>query len=64
MTYQKAVEKIEQIIHEIEHGKLPVEEVTKKIKRSAELIEFCKKKLRSSKEELDKLLSNIDLDVD
>ncbi len=64
LTYEKAVEEIENIIKDIEYGELSVEEVNEKIKRASYLLEYCKKKLKKTKNELDKLLNNIDLDFD
>ena len=64
LTYEKALEEIETIIKDIEYGELSVEEVNEKIKRASYLLNYCKKKLKKTKTELNKLLDNIDLDID
>ena len=64
LTYETAVEEIENIIKDIEYGELSVEEVNEKIKRATYLLEFCKKKLGKTKKDLNKLLDNVDVDMD
>lgn len=59
MSYNKAVEEIENIIAKIEDEKLDMDELSKATARALELIKFCKLKLRSTESDIDKLLEDL-----
>lgn len=59
LTYTKAKMELEEIVKAIESGNLDVDALTQKVKRASELISFCKKKLTTTDEELQKLLDEI-----
>lgn len=59
LTYTEAKQELEQIVLEIESGKLEVDTLTEKVKRASELIAFCKSKLTTTDEELQKILNDI-----
>ncbi len=61
MTYDEALSELKNILQQLQEGKVPMEEMSLKVKRAAELVQFCKEKLRSTEEEVEKLLRNIDL---
>ena len=52
--YTTSKKKLEEIIEEIENSDVTIDDLSKKVKEARELIEWCKLKLRSTQEELDK----------
>lgn len=59
LSYTAAKQELEQIVSAIESGKLDVDALTEKVKRASELIAFCKSKLTTTDEELQKILNEI-----
>ncbi|RLD65798.1 MAG: exodeoxyribonuclease VII small subunit [Bacteroidetes bacterium] len=56
MNYEAAITELEQIVNEIEEGDISVDDLSTKIKRSSVLIKFCKQKLKSTEEDVDEIL--------
>jgi exodeoxyribonuclease VII small subunit len=53
MTFDEAFAELQTLLQQIEEGTdLPLEEVAAKVKRSAELIQFCRERLRGIDEDL------------
>jgi exodeoxyribonuclease VII small subunit len=53
MTFDEAFAELQTLLQQIEEGTdLPLEEVAEKVKRSAELIQFCRERLRGIDEDL------------
>ena len=50
ISFDQALKELQSIAHDIEQGKVTVEEMEKSIKRSKELLEFCQHKLRQIEE--------------
>jgi exodeoxyribonuclease VII small subunit len=59
MTYEKAYEELQQIISDIETGEISVDILSEKVKRAAELIQFCKEKLTSTENDVQKILEDL-----
>lgn len=59
ITYTQAKQELEEIVSAIESGELDVDALTEKVKRASELIAFCKGKLTTTDEELQKILDEI-----
>lgn len=59
LTYKSAMEEIESLVKLLEENKLDVDELREKVKRIAVLVEFCKEKLHSTEEEVNKVLKSI-----
>ncbi|NLX81906.1 MAG: exodeoxyribonuclease VII small subunit [Proteiniphilum sp.] len=59
LTYTKAKQELEQIVKSIESGTLDVDALTDMVKRASELITFCKEKLATTDDKLQKLLDEI-----
>ncbi len=59
MSYSEAKKELEAIVKSIETGELDVDLLTAKVKRASELITFCKEKLTTTDEELQKLLEEM-----
>lgn len=56
MKYSEAYEEIERIICEIENEQIGIDELTKKINRASELIQYCKTMISDTEKEVKKLL--------
>lgn len=55
LTYEKAMEELEQIVSKIEEGKMNVDFLAENLKRAKDLVAFCKKKLTSVDDEVSKI---------
>jgi len=60
LKYDEAIAELEQIVKEMEFGEISVDELSIKIKRSAFLIDFCKKKLKSTEEDVESILKEME----
>jgi exodeoxyribonuclease VII small subunit len=56
MTYDEALAELRNILRELQEGQTGLEALGAKVKRAAELVQFCKEKLRSIEEEVEDLL--------
>lgn len=52
LTYDKAYEKLEQLIEELEDGDVKLDKLTTKVKEANELIAVCENKLRKIESEV------------
>ena len=59
-TYGEAMTEIEEILEKIEKGELDVDELTDKVKRVASLLDLCKKKLKITEEEIQKVIEGLE----
>lgn len=59
-TYESALEELQNIIAEIEGEEISVDELSKKVKRAAELLKFCQQKLRQTENDVNEILSQFD----
>ncbi len=59
-TYQKSIDELRQIIEDIESEEISVDELDKKVKRGAKLIQECKEKLKSTEESVNQVLEDLD----
>ncbi|HLP51535.1 MAG TPA: exodeoxyribonuclease VII small subunit [Chitinophagales bacterium] len=55
LTYDKAYEKLEQLIEELEDGDVKLDKLTTKVKEANELIAICENKLRKIEGDIDKI---------
>ena len=60
LSYEDACAELEQIVHDMEHGDISVDELSEKIKRSAVLIRFCKQKLKTTEESVEAILKDLE----
>ena len=56
MKYEEAMKRLEEIVAEIEAGKLNMDKIGASLKEARELIKFCKDKLFETDEEIKKIL--------
>lgn len=60
ISYNEAIEEIEETLALIENEALDVDDLTEKVKRVSELIQLCKTKLHTTETEVRKVLDSID----
>lgn len=60
MKYTEAYEELMQIVADIENGEITVDELSKKVKRAAELIKICKSKLNETEEDVNQILRELE----
>ena len=60
ITYTQAITEIEEILEKIESGELDVDGLTEKVKRVADLLEICKKKLKNTEKEIQKVIEGLE----
>ncbi len=60
LTYTEAFGELQEIVAEIEDGRISVDELSAKVKRAALLIKICKNKLTSTEEDVNKILKELE----
>jgi exodeoxyribonuclease VII small subunit len=60
LTYKEAAEELEGIVAEIESEEIDVDVLAAKVKRAAWLIKTCKDRLRSTEDEVNRVLSGME----
>ncbi len=60
LTYDNALNELQNIVAEIEGEEISIDELSKKVKRAAELLKFCQNKLRQTEEDVNEILSQFD----
>ena len=60
ITYSAAIAEIEEILGKIESGELDVNGLTEKVKRVADLLDICKKKLKTTETEIQKVIDGLE----
>jgi exodeoxyribonuclease VII small subunit len=60
LTYKEAMEEMESILEKLENEELDVDKLTDNVKRISFLLEFCKEKLTSTEEEIQKIINKMD----
>ncbi len=58
-SFNESVKEIEEILGNIESGELDVDKLSIEVKRAAELIRQCQKKLRSTEEEINSIFKDL-----
>lgn len=59
-TFEQAIEKLEAIVEQMEHGDLTLEETLKKFEEGMELSRFCTEKLNQAEQKLKMLVKTED----
>ena len=60
LTYEAAYDELAQIAKEIESETVSVDVLAQKVKRASELVDFCQRKLRSTEEEVNKIIAQME----
>lgn len=56
LTYDKAYQELQTIVDRLQSEEIGLDTLSKEVKRAAELVAFCKEKLRSIETEIDESL--------
>lgn len=59
-NYTEAFDELQQIVAEIENGDIPVDILSERVRRAAQLIRICKTKLTTTGEEVAKILKELE----
>ena len=59
MTYTQAVNELEELVKKMQDPECSIDNLSQYTKRSNELLEFCKKRLTATDEELKRILNEI-----
>jgi exodeoxyribonuclease VII small subunit len=60
LTYEEAYTELAAIARAIENESIAVDVLAEKVKRAAELITYCRQKLRSTEAEVTKIIAQMD----
>ena len=60
LTYQIALEELEEILHKMETNNLEIDKLSDSVKRASELISFCKTKLKKTEADVEDILSKME----
>lgn len=60
LTYQTAIEELEDILFKMENNELEIDNLSVQVKRASELISFCKTKLKSTEKDVEKILDKME----
>ncbi len=63
LTYETAMERLEQLAREMETGEVPIDLLAARLKEAQQLLQFCKDKLTKADAEVKKLLGEENEDV-
>ncbi|GEM_PF-74323 len=59
-NYSSSYEELQQILQALEQGEIDVDELSVKVKRAAELIEFCQSRLKETEVEVKKVIDRFE----
>lgn len=59
-TYDSALTELQSIIAEIEGEEISVDELSKKVKKAAELLKFCQQKLRQTESDVNEIFGQFE----
>jgi len=59
-NYSKSLKEIEEIVKQIESGELDVDKLADKVQKATKLIKQCRDKLRTTEEDLGRILKDQD----
>ena len=58
IKYNEAIAEIENILRQIENEDLDVDDLSEKVKRAYFLLKFCKEKLHSTEQDIEKIMKD------
>ncbi|QFQ13376.1 exodeoxyribonuclease VII small subunit [Pseudoprevotella muciniphila] len=57
-TYTEAIERVEEIVSELESGQLDIDDVSTRLKEAQQLLKFCKTRLNKVENDVKKILED------
>lgn len=64
LTYTAAMAELDRILREIEDEALDVDVLAARVKRAAELVRFCRTRIRNATQEVERVVAALDDEVD
>ncbi|MCX8028047.1 MAG: exodeoxyribonuclease VII small subunit [Thermodesulfovibrionales bacterium] len=61
LTYSKALNELREIVSNIESQEIDIDHLTQKVRRATELIGFCRSRLRTTEEEIQRIFEDKNL---
>ncbi|MCL1942663.1 MAG: exodeoxyribonuclease VII small subunit [Candidatus Azobacteroides sp.] len=61
LSYNEAMEQLEKILVEIENNALDIDKLSEKMSTAAQLISLCKEKLYKTEKEVQKIISEVEV---
>jgi exodeoxyribonuclease VII small subunit len=62
-TYAQAHAEVQKILEGLDQGDIDVDELSEKVKRAAELIDFCQKRLRETELQVKRVMEKLEKTV-
>lgn len=59
MTYEKAIQALQQLVNELESEAVSIDDLTAKVAEATKLIQFCKSKLHKVETEVKEMIRDI-----
>jgi len=56
VSYESAMTELQQIVTDMQTEKIGIDDLSDKVKRAADLVQFCKTKLRAVEQDISKFL--------
>jgi len=60
LSYQSAIEELEEILSKMENNELEIDQLSSQVKRASELISFCKDKLKATEKDVENILEKME----
>ncbi|MCP4725823.1 MAG: exodeoxyribonuclease VII small subunit [bacterium] len=61
-SFEEALKRLESIVDDLEQGDVPIEDTIKMFQEGVEIAKYCKEKLKSAENEIQKIVKNSDGD--
>lgn len=58
LTYEEAMSQLEELVRQVENNEQGIDKLAEQLKKAQQLIAFCKDKLYTTDEEIQKILKN------
>jgi len=60
-TYEAAYKELQEILNDLKTDEITIDDLESKVKRAAKLAKYCSEKLRTTEENLDKIIEDLGL---
>lgn len=60
LTYEKAAAELDEILTALKNDEVTVDQLAEKVERASQLIVFCKKKLTTTEEKIEKIMDKLE----
>ena len=60
LSYQQALDELTDIVTQLEHESIPIDELAQKVKRASDLILYCQSKLTATDTEVKKIIAQLE----